>query len=79
MGSWVIEPVWQTSSSTWSNGGRAFGLCGTDGLGEKYYSEVLVFDAGGGALRAVNAVFWTGARIATSTETGTTPPRYSCS
>lgn len=78
MGSWVIEPVWQAASSTWANGGRAFGLCGTDGLGARYYSELLVFDSGGGALRAVNAVFWTGARIATSAETSSAPPHDSC-
>lgn len=78
MGSWVVEPVWQAASGTWSVGGRAFGLCGTDGLGARYYSEVLVFDSGGGALRAINAVFWTGARIATSAETATAPPRASC-
>ncbi len=76
-GSWVIEPVAQ-AGGTWSLGGRAFALCGTDGLDNRFYSEVLVFDAGAGSLRAVNAVFWTGARIATSVDTGSTAQRFAC-
>lgn len=76
MGSWVVEP--SARPGGWSLGGRAFALCGTDGLGRGFYSEVLVFDSGAGVLRAVNAVFWTGARIATSADTGAAAPRYAC-
>jgi hypothetical protein len=77
MGTWVVEPVAQAGGAL-SLGGRAFALCGVDGLRHKFYSEVLVFDSGAGVLRAINAVFWTGARIATSADTGVTAQRYAC-
>ena len=76
IGSWVVES--RAEVNGWSLGGRAFALCGADGLGRRFYSEVLVFDSGAGALRAVNAVFWTGARIATSSDPGVAAPRHAC-
>ena len=59
----VLAPI-VASGDTWTQGGRLFEVCGSDGLGRRFRSEVLIFETGSG-LRAVNAVFWTGARIAT--------------
>ncbi len=81
MGSWVV-PSAPANGGAATAAGRAFALCGTDGLGRGYYSEVLIFDDGGRGLRAVNAVFWLGTRLATTaTVNGGSPPpaRYQCS
>ena len=60
-GSDVIEP----DRSTGSMGGRVLGLCGTDGLGNPYRSEILVF-RDGGQMRVINPVFWDGTGIGRS-------------
>ena len=46
-----------------SFGGVVLVLCGIDGHGEHYDSEMLVFHDGNG-LRAINPVYWAGSRIA---------------
>jgi hypothetical protein len=48
---------------SWTSGGVLFVLCGIDGLGDPYESEVLVFDGGDGRLIAGAAVYWTGTGI----------------
>jgi hypothetical protein len=52
----------ELDGGAWSGGGVLFVLCGADGAGDPYESEVLVFDAGD-SLRATAAVFWTGTGI----------------
>ena len=59
--------------TTSSNGQQSFGgivlvLCGIDGRGEPYDSEMLVFNDGNG-LRAINPVYWGRTRIASSPHT----------
>jgi hypothetical protein len=44
-------------------GGRVLTLCGIDGLGQEYQSEVLVF-RDGATLRVINPIFWSGTSIA---------------
>ena len=44
--------------------GRVLGLCGLDGNGRVYRSEILVFRDAGGSLRVVNPVFWNNTSIA---------------
>ena len=58
----------RTVPTTSSNGQQSFGgivfvLCGIDGRGEPYDSEMLVFHDGNG-LRAINPVYWGRTRIA---------------
>jgi hypothetical protein len=48
-----------------STGGRLVRLCGVDGLGEPYRTEILVFESEG-ELRAIEPVYWSGYRIALS-------------
>ena len=59
------------TSTTWggqrSLGGVVLVLCGIDGHGEHYDSEMLVFHDGGG-LRAINPIYWGGTRIAGAPE-----------
>jgi hypothetical protein len=55
-------------TSTTAEGQRSFGgvvlvLCGIDGHGEHYDSEMLVFHGGNG-LRAINPIYWGRTRIA---------------
>lgn len=63
-----------TSNGQQSLGGVVFVLCGTDGRGEHYDSEMLIFHDGNG-LRAINPVYWGRTRIASSSQTeGTFEP-----
>lgn len=64
--------------TTSANGQQSFGgivlvLCGIDGHGEPYDSEVLVFNDGNG-LRAINPVYWSRTRIASSQQTESFEP-----
>lgn len=65
----VLEPR-RLEDDTWSMGGRIMRVCGTDGTGRLYQSEILVFSADG-TLRAIEAVFWARGRIA---DDGTVAP-----
>ena len=57
-----------------SAGGRVLELCGRDGLGRPYYSEMLVF-RDGGRLLSTGTVYWVGITIPGTSTTGQTPPR----
>ena len=57
----VHEPI--GNGGSWTSGGVLFVLCGTDGLGDAYESEVLVFDDAGRQLLATAAVYWVGTRV----------------
>jgi len=61
----VHHPI--QDGDSWSSGGVLFVLCGLDGLGEPYESEVLVFNDGT-KLLATAAVYWVG------TSVGLAPP-----
>lgn len=71
-GSWVL-PTQRASSNAWWIGGRVLELCGVDGLGQPYSSEMLVF-RDGSRLVAVLPVFWTGMRIARGDTVGVPIP-----
>ena len=61
----VHEPI--RNGESWTSGGVLFVLCGTDGLGDAYESEVLVLNDGGRQLLATAAVYWVGTRIGFAT------------
>ena len=66
-----------SSSGQQSFGGIVFVLCGIDGRGQPYDSEMLVFNDGNG-LRAINPVYWSRTRIASSPQTEATFEPVSC-
>lgn len=72
----------RTVPTTSSNGQQSFGgvvfvLCGIDGRGDHYDSEMLVFHDGNG-LRAINPVYWGRTRIASSPQTESTFEPVAC-
>jgi hypothetical protein len=54
-------------------GGTVLGLCGVDGLGQPYRSEILIFRWGQG-LQAINAVYWRSGGIAQAGDTTAIEP-----
>lgn len=72
IGSRVIPP--SRADGGWSLGGRLLELCGRDGLGHPYSSEMLVFWFDG-RLISIEPVYWIGLRIAG----GQGASRWSCS
>ena len=64
----VIEPV-PAGDGEWSAGGRVLVLCGRDGLGEPYHSEILVFNDGE-RLISTATPYWLGFGIAESPMVG---------
>ena len=52
----------------WTDGGRVLMLCGHDGLGQRYYSEMLVF-FDEGLLVSTGTPFWVGMTIANGSTT----------
>lgn len=63
----------------WTDGGRVLMLCGRDGLGKRYYSEMLVF-LEEGRLVSTGTPFWVGMTIATdSIAEASSPPVPACS
>ena len=72
----------RTVPTTSSNGQQSFGgvvfvLCGIDGRREHYDAEMLVFHDGNG-LRAINPVYWSRTRIASSPQTQSTFEPVAC-
>ena len=57
-----------------SAGGLVLELCGRDGLGHSYYSEMLVF-RDGQRLLSTGTVYWVGITIPGTSTTGQVPPR----
>ena len=53
-------------------GGRVLMLCGRDGLGKSYYSEMLVF-FDGDRLISTGTPYWVGMTIATGSTTEASP------
>lgn len=52
-------PNKETSPGWWTTGGVLFMLCGLDGKGQPYHSQLLVFDSQrGSGLVALEPVFW---------------------
>lgn len=58
--------VYSTGLGAGTVAGRVLVICGTDGRGRPYRSEMLVFRDGSG-LRAINPIFWDNMAIATGT------------
>jgi hypothetical protein len=73
----VVVPATARSDGTWNVGGRLLRLCGIDGLGRPYYSEMLVFEDEG-RLISREPVFWTGIRIETGPMVTRTPEPAPC-
>ena len=76
IGSTVIEPT-QLPDGTWKAGGRVLQLCGRDGLGAPYSSEILVFEDQG-RLISTATPYWLGLRIAETPVVGGPRPNPSC-
>lgn len=72
----AIDPV-RRADGLWATGGRLLRLCGRDGRGRPYASEMLVFVAEG-RLVATGAVFWTDLRIAREPVVGGAAPAIGC-
>jgi hypothetical protein len=66
-GSRVVQPTQGTGGKT-TAGGLVLQLCGLDGLGRPYSTEMLVF-RDGATLLAIEPVYWSGMRIATDPTT----------
>ena len=63
----------------WTDGGRVLMLCGRDGLGKRYYSEMLVFFEDGRVI-STGTPYWVGMTIANGTTTeASSPPVPGCS
>jgi hypothetical protein len=58
------------NGNTGTGGGQLLVVCGTDGLGKAYRTEVLVSVDYNGAFYAINGVYWSGAGLAVSPDTG---------
>jgi hypothetical protein len=70
----VIVLSERTSSDTWTPGGVLFSLCGFDGKGTPYRSQMLVSEnPWGPGLMAMEPVFWTGLSIGGSIAAATAP------
>lgn len=76
IGTRVMVPS-QTTDGASLAGGRILELCGRDGLDQPYYSEMLVFEAGG-RLISTGTAYWLGYRIASSSTVGGSPPPSPC-
>lgn len=66
-GSRVVQPTRRPDGTT-TTGGLVLQLCGLDGLGRPYSTEMLVF-RDGGRLLAIEPVYWSGIRIASDPTT----------
>ncbi len=66
----------------WTSGGVLLQLCGVDGRGRQYASEMLVLRRGSaanpGPLAASEPVYWSGMRIAASDTVGLGPEPIDC-
>jgi hypothetical protein len=67
LGTAVIPPR-READGAWTTGGLLLDLCGRDGRGRVYGSQMLVFQDAGGRLLSINTLYWTGMKIATSNE-----------
>ncbi|HEY7736461.1 MAG TPA: hypothetical protein VH813_06675 [Candidatus Limnocylindrales bacterium] len=68
-----IEPSVLRPGGVWSQGGLVLQLCGLDGRGRFYRSEILVFNDGR-RLIGKEPVFWVGLRIESGSTVGGPPP-----
>ena len=57
----VLQPT-QLANGAWDGGGRVLQVCGIDGRGHPYRSEVLAFSTGS-TVTLINAVYWSGVGI----------------
>jgi hypothetical protein len=69
-----IVPTTKSGDQT-SLGGLVLVMCGIDGLGSPYASEMLVFRDGSATLRAINPIYWGTYTIASGGRTITSPTR----
>lgn len=71
----VVQPA-DGGNGAVASGGILFLLCGVDGLGKAYSSEMFVLRSGAG-LRAIQPIYWSGMRIARDSTVDAEPPRPS--
>lgn len=76
IGTRVLAPK-RNSDGTWAIGGRVISVCGVDGRGKPYSSEMLVF-SDGNQLISTNTLYWTGSHVATGDTTGSPLPQAGC-
>ncbi len=57
----VLQPT-HLSNGAWDGGGRVLQVCGIDGRGHPYRSEVLAFTTGS-TITLINPVYWSGVGI----------------
>jgi hypothetical protein len=68
----TVDPV-DHGDGTWSNGGVLFDLCGIDGLGAEYHSQMLVIRRDG-RLLSIQPVYWLGVGVALDPVVGAPEP-----
>lgn len=76
VGTRVLAPK-RNPDGTWAIGGRVISLCGVDGRGKPYSSEMLVF-SDGNRLISTNTLYWIGSGVATGDTTGSPMPQARC-
>ena len=57
----VLQPT-QLANGAWDGGGRVLQVCGIDGRGNPYRSEVLAFTTGS-TVTLINPIYWSGVGI----------------
>jgi hypothetical protein len=67
----------RNADGTWAIGGRVISICGVDGRGKPYSSEMLVF-SDGNRLISTNTLYWTGSQVTTGETTGSPLPQAGC-
>jgi hypothetical protein len=78
VGSEAIQPR-RRGDGLWDSGGLLLRLCGLDGTGKRYASEILVFRREPGEdLISINTLYWLGARIAREPTVPAGPPPQAC-
>jgi len=68
-----LIPTTSSADGTWNAGGRLLDLCGVDGHGRPYSSQMLVFREHTGRLVSINTLYWLGMGISTSPIVGGQP------
>jgi hypothetical protein len=70
LGTWLLGDT--PAGGGYSVGGRILEVCGVDGRGRTFRTQMLIFSESG-QLKAIEPVYWSGIRIATDPNVGPDP------
>jgi len=74
-------PSVRHADGSWSQGGQMVEMCGTDGSGEPYQSQMIVFRDPHEGIIAIEPIYWSGLGIIAGTEqpeAGPGEPAFEC-